>query len=198
MNCSAINHGNVIGKKFVMKSWIFFLLTQGIPTQCVNWLKVKRLRNWNSYCDNIIRKINFKSNGINTRLALHPTLQQRIKSSDHVMFFGADVIHPTNVTQNHPSIAGILLFTRRSKYSFWEVHFFVCILAVVGSGDSLCSTSSTRVCRQYPKEGKCSIETILGLSEMVQDLLEYYKYYNDDTFPNKVIFYRDGNFNFLF
>lgn len=71
------------------------------------------------------------------------------------------------------------------------LHLSFHIVAVVGSGDSLCSTSAARVCQQYPKQGKCSIETIVGLTEMVQDLLDYYRQANK-VLPNKVVFYRDG------
>ncbi|CAF5226432.1 unnamed protein product, partial [Rotaria magnacalcarata] len=84
------------------------------------------------------------------------------------MFFGADVIHPTNVTRQHPSIA-----------------------VVVGSCDSLCSTTAVRVCQQFPKEGKCSIETIIGMTDMVEQLLDNYRQVNK-ILPNKVVFYRDG------
>lgn len=62
---------------------------------------------------------------------------------------------------------------------------------MVGSGDSLCSTTAVRVCQQYPKEGKCSIETILGLADMVEQLLDYYRLANR-VLPNKIVFYRDG------
>ncbi|CAF2716662.1 unnamed protein product [Rotaria sp. Silwood2] len=62
---------------------------------------------------------------------------------------------------------------------------------VVGSGDSLCSTTAVRVCQQYPKEGKCSIETIVGMADMVEQLLDYYRQANK-VLPNKVVFYRDG------
>jgi len=69
---------------------------------------------------------------------------------------------------------------------------------VVGSGDSLCSTTASRVCQQYPKEGKCSIETILGLADMVEQLLDYYRQANK-VLPNKIVFYRDGKvFEFFF
>jgi hypothetical protein len=68
------------------------------------------------------------------------------------------------------------------------VFFFI---ALVGSGDSLCSTTAVRVCQQYPKEGKCSIETILGLTEMSEQLLDYNRHANK-VLPNKIVFYRDG------
>ncbi|CAF1105532.1 unnamed protein product [Adineta ricciae] len=63
------------------------------------------------------------------------------------MFLGADVIHPTNVTRQHPFIA-----------------------AMVGSGNSSCSTTAVR---------------------MAQELLEYY-YEMNKYFSNEVVFYRDG------
>ncbi|CAF4588441.1 unnamed protein product, partial [Rotaria sp. Silwood2] len=68
---------------------------------------------------------------------------------------------------------------------------YLFVLAVVGSGDSLCSTTAVRVCQQYPKEGKCSIETIVGMADMVEQLLDYYRQANK-VLPNKVVFYRDG------
>jgi len=74
---------------------------------------------------------------------------------------------------------------------------FLCFSAVVGSGDSLCSTTAVRVCQQYPKEGKCSIETILGLTAMVEQLLDYNRQANK-VLPNKIVFYRDGKFVDLF
>lgn len=75
-----------------------------------------------------------------------------------------------------------------SKKKRNEIIFFV---AVVGSGDSLCSTIAVRVCQQYPREGKCSIETILGLTDMFAQLLDYYRLANK-VLPNKIVFYRDG------
>ncbi len=74
---------------------------------------------------------------------------------------------------------------------------FLCLPAVVGSGDSLCSTTAVRVCQQYPKEGKCSIETILGLTVMVEQLLDYNRQANK-VLPNKIVFYRDGKFVDIF
>ncbi|CAF3544099.1 unnamed protein product [Rotaria sp. Silwood2] len=87
---------------------------------------------------------------------------------DSFMFFGADVLHPTSVTQQHPSIA-----------------------AVVASGNSQCSMTATRICQQYPKQGKCSLEIIIGMEEMVVQLLKYNQEVNK-RLPTKVIFYRDG------
>ncbi|CAF0996353.1 unnamed protein product [Rotaria sp. Silwood1] len=140
----------------------------GVMTQCVLLLKIEANRSLTSYCENLIRKINYKNSGINTKVNLNEALKYKKSQKDSYMFFGADVIHPTNVTRQHPSIA-----------------------AVVGSGDSLCSTTAVRVCQQYPKEGKCSIETIIGMTDMVKQLLDYYRQANK-VLPNKIVFYRDG------
>ncbi|CAF4261244.1 unnamed protein product [Rotaria sp. Silwood2] len=140
----------------------------GVMTQCVLLSKIAANRSLTGYCENLIRKINYKNSGINTKVNLNEALKYKKSQTDSYMFFGADVIHPTNVTRQHPSIA-----------------------AVVGSGDSLCSTTAVRVCQQYPKEGKCSIETIVGMADMVEQLLDYYRQANK-VLPNKVVFYRDG------
>ncbi|CAF3412997.1 unnamed protein product [Rotaria socialis] len=140
----------------------------GIMTQCVLLSKVATNRSLPGYCENLIRKINFKNSGINTKVNLNQALKNKKSTTDAYMFFGADVIHPTNVTRQHPSIA-----------------------VVVGSCDSLCSTTAVRVCQQFPKEGKCSIETIIGMTDMVEQLLDNYRQLNK-ILPNKVVFYRDG------
>jgi hypothetical protein len=122
-------------------------------------------------CENLLRKINFKMNGINTQVELLPdsssTAAIKSKAEDAWQFMGADVIHPV-CRQEKPSIA-----------------------AVVGSGDSLCSTSAVRVCKQWPRSGKCAIEAIVDLQQMVTELLEYYREWNN-RLPNKIVFYRDG------
>jgi hypothetical protein len=69
-------------------------------------------------------------------------------------------------------------------------------VAIVGSGDSSCSITAVRVCKQYPKEGKCAIETIVGMTEMVRQLLDYNRQVNQ-RLPNKIVFYRDGKCFFL-
>ncbi|CAF1492555.1 unnamed protein product [Rotaria sp. Silwood1] len=140
----------------------------GIMTQCALLSKIANNRSLTGYCENLIRKINFKNSGINTKVNLNQALKNKKSTTDSYMFFGADVIHPTNVTRQHPSIA-----------------------AVVGSCDSLCSTTAVRVCQQFPKEGKCSIETIIGMTDMVEELLDNYCQVNK-ILPNKIVFYRDG------
>jgi hypothetical protein len=126
-------------------------------------------------CENLLRKINFKMQGTNTQVALpiqasgvgNAATSVRRKNEDVWQFMGADVIHPV-CRQDKPSIA-----------------------AVVGSGDSICSTSAVRVCKQWPKSGKCAIEAIVDLQQMVRELLEYYQAGNG-RLANKIVFYRDG------
>ena len=79
-------------------------------TQCAVMSKVDGSRSLSSYCENLIRKINFKNSGINTKVNLNETLKNKKSRTDSYMFFGGDVIHPTNVTRQHPSIAGEFLF----------------------------------------------------------------------------------------
>jgi hypothetical protein len=73
----------------------------------------------------------------------------------------------------------------------------VFFLAIVGSGDSACSRTAVRICKQYPKQGKCSLETIVGMKEMVEQLLGY-NYQVNQRLPTKIIFYRDGKLTFVF
>ncbi|CAF0853236.1 unnamed protein product [Rotaria sordida] len=141
----------------------------GIMTQCAILSDMPRDdKKLGNYCENLIRKINFKNDGCNTRVNLDLALGNAKSKNDSFMFFGADVIHPTNTSRQHPSIA-----------------------VVVGSGDSSCSRTAARICKQYPKHGKCSMETILGMAEMVEQLLNYNRQLNG-VLPNKIVFYRDG------
>jgi hypothetical protein len=160
-------------------------------TQCTIFSEIpsdeKSLKN---YCENLVRKINFKNGGINTIVNLDLGLKIKKSNNNSIMFFGADVIHPTNVTRQHPSIAGRKIFIDK------KMNFIFCFSAVVGSGDSSCSTTAVRVSRQYPKEGKCSIEMIIGMKEMVEQLLNYNRYINQ-CLPTKIIFYRDGKYFYL-
>ena len=81
-------------------------LSSGIMTQCTSLAKIAANRPLTSYCENLVRKINFKNAGINTKVNLNEALKNKKSVKDSLMFFGADVIHPTNVTRQHPSIAG--------------------------------------------------------------------------------------------
>ncbi|CAF1157882.1 unnamed protein product [Adineta ricciae] len=160
----------------------------GITTQCLMYCKLDEQmerfartqrgsadRVLDNMCENLLRKINFKMQGTNTKVSLPITIASNNTTSakskaidDAWQFMGADVIHPV-CRQDKPSIA-----------------------AVVGSGDSLCSTSAVRICKQWPRSGKCAIEAIVDLQQMVAELLEYYRGGNKNRLPNKIVFYRDG------
>jgi hypothetical protein len=84
-------------------------------TQCADFSKIKASRSMANYCENLIRKINFKNSGINTKVNLDEALKYKKSRTDSFMFFGADVIHPTNVTRQHPSIAGTGFNSRIKK-----------------------------------------------------------------------------------
>ncbi len=85
---------------------LFFL---GIMTQCTRFSEIPTDgKSLNNYCENLVRKINFRNGGINTKINLDIALKNKKSNYDSIMFFGADVIHPTNVTRQHPSIAGRL------------------------------------------------------------------------------------------
>jgi hypothetical protein len=68
----------------------------GIMTQCAVYSEIpldeKSLKNYG---------------GINTRVNFDIALKNKKSGKDFYMFFGADVIHPTNITRQHPSIAGM-------------------------------------------------------------------------------------------
>ncbi|CAF1253033.1 unnamed protein product [Didymodactylos carnosus] len=153
----------------------------GITTQCLLYSKLmeqidkfNRTQRGNPHrildnmCENLVKKVNFKLNGQNTAVNLDVPLCKKKSKTDMYMFFGADVLHPHRCSAEKPSIA-----------------------AVVGSGDSICSTSAVRVSKQWPKSGKCAIEAIVDIENMVYELLEYYVQWNSKL-PNKVVFYRDG------
>jgi hypothetical protein len=163
-------------------------VTYGITTQCLLYSKLQEQmdrfartqrgspdRILDNMCENLLRKINFKMQGKNTKVDLPfntasggaTVASATSKNEDAWQFMGADVIHPV-CRQEKPSIA-----------------------AVVGSGDSVCSTSAVRVCKQWPRNGKCAIEAIVDLQQMVTELLEYYREGNN-RLPNKIVFFRDG------
>jgi len=83
-------------------------------------------------------------------------------------FFGADVTH-TTCSAERPSIA-----------------------AVVGSRDLTNSLYAARLCEQYPKAGRCSMEIIKDLDKMIVDLLQLFARSCGNRLPNKIVFYRDG------
>ncbi|CAF3230385.1 unnamed protein product [Rotaria socialis] len=128
---------------------------------------VKQLGNQKLDVDNLSQKINGKLGGINsvvnTKLALSHSSRE-----DIFMFFGADVTHSTCST-DRPSIA-----------------------AVVASRDPTNTLYAARICEQYPKKGRCSVEIIKELDRMVADLLQVFARTCGGRLPNKIVFYRDG------
>lgn len=140
----------------------------GLRTQCIDWRTLCRnMPKLSMYVDNLSQKINVKLGGINsvvnTKLAL-----TRSSKEDVFMFFGADVTHSTSST-DRPSVA-----------------------AVVASREPTNSLYAARLCEQYPKKGRCSIEIIKELDKMVEDLLRVFAGSTQGILPNKIIFYRDG------
>lgn len=91
----------------------------GIMTQCALLWKIADNHSLRSYCENLLRKINHKNSGINTKVNLDIALKNKKSRTDSYMFFGADVIHPTNVTRQHPSIAGRFSFRKYEEKKGW-------------------------------------------------------------------------------
>ncbi|CAM4809194.1 unnamed protein product [Rotaria magnacalcarata] len=140
----------------------------GLRTQCVDMQALKNnINKLYMYVDNLSQKINGKLGGINsvvnTKLALSHSSRE-----DIFMFFGADVTHSTCST-DRPSIA-----------------------SVVASRDPTNTLYAARICEQYPRKGRCSVEIIKELDRMVVDLLQVFSRTCDGRLPNKIVFYRDG------
>ncbi|CAF4038167.1 unnamed protein product [Rotaria magnacalcarata] len=140
----------------------------GLMTQCVSFQALTRnIANLNMYVENISQKINGKLGGINGVINSKAALYHSSRD-DLFMFFGADVTHST-CSSDRPSIA-----------------------AVVGSRDLTNSRYAARLCEQYPKKGRCSLEIIKELDTMVADLLHVFAKSCGNRLPNKIVFYRDG------
>jgi eukaryotic translation initiation factor 2C len=140
----------------------------GLMTQCVNYQALKRnISKLHMYVENISQKINAKLGGINGVVNIKSALS-RSSRDDLFMFFGADVTHSTT-SSDRPSIA-----------------------AVVGSRDLTNTLYSSRICEQYPKKGRCSVEIIKELDKMVAELLQVFARGCGNRLPNKIVFYRDG------
>ncbi|CAF1024442.1 unnamed protein product [Rotaria sp. Silwood1] len=140
----------------------------GLRTQCIDMEALtKNIDNLKMYVDNLSQKINSKLGGINSVVNTKLTLSHSSKE-DLFMFFGADVTHSTCST-DRPSIA-----------------------AVVASRDPTNSLYAARLCEQYPKKGRCSMEIIKELDQMVADLIRVFARTCGGRLPNKIVFYRDG------
>lgn len=130
----------------------------GIATQCV------RMANVNTpsaqTLSNLCLKINSKLGGINSILL--PQIRPAV-FNEPIIFFGADITHPSVGDTRRPSIA-----------------------AVVGSVDAHPSRYSTRIRLQHDRG-----DMILELASMVQELLV--DFYKATRFkPIRIIMYRDG------
>ncbi|CAF1269422.1 unnamed protein product, partial [Didymodactylos carnosus] len=140
----------------------------GVVTQCASFQAIQRnsgkLR---MYVENLSQKINGKLGCINGVVNLKLTLQ-RPQKEDLFMFMGADVTH-TTCSKEKPSIA-----------------------AVVASRDTTGSLYAARLCEQYPKNERCSLEIIKELEKMVVDLLRVFQSSCNNRLPTKIVFYRDG------
>ncbi|CAF3752243.1 unnamed protein product [Rotaria sordida] len=140
----------------------------GLRTQCIDWKALCRnMDKLHMYVENLSQKINVKLGGINSIVNTKLALTQSSRN-DLFMFFGADVTHSTSST-DRPSVA-----------------------AVVASREPTSSLYAARLCEQYPKKGRCSIEIIKELDKMVEDLLRVFARTCNGHLPNKIVFYRDG------
>ena len=76
-------------------------------TQCAILVTISNDKNsLNNYYQTLIRWINFKNGGMDITVNLNTVLKNKNSMNDSFVFFGADVILPTNVTCQHPSIGG--------------------------------------------------------------------------------------------
>ncbi|CAF3642720.1 unnamed protein product [Rotaria sp. Silwood1] len=140
----------------------------GLITQCASFQAIQRnSEKLHMYVENLSQKLNAKIGGINGIVNLKAALNQA-SNNDRFMFFGVDVTHTTS-SKERPSIA-----------------------AIVGSCDPTCSRYAVRLCEQYPKKDRCSIEIIKEMDKMVIDLLRVYARSCGNTLPNRIVFYRDG------
>lgn len=140
----------------------------GLATQCVSFQALERnIGKLDMYVQNLSQKINAKMGCINGVVNLKAALS-RPSNEDLFMFFGADVTH-TTCSAERPSIA-----------------------AVVGSRDPTNSLYAARLCEQYPKSGRCSMEIIKDLDKMLVDLLQVFARSCGNRLPNKIVFFRDG------
>ena len=67
-----------------------------------------------------------------------------------------------------------------------KMDFFIFFIWSIGT------QYASRVSEQYPPRGKISLEIIKDLYQMATDLLKLFAQKNH-CFPNKIVFYRDGN-----
>ncbi|CAF2767340.1 unnamed protein product [Rotaria sp. Silwood2] len=140
----------------------------GLITQCTSFQAIERnSEKLHMYVENLSQKINTKIGGINGIINLKTALNQA-SNNDRFMFFGVDVTHTTS-SKERPSVA-----------------------AIVGSCDPSCNRYAARICEQYPKKNRCSIEIIKDMDKMVTELLQVFALSCGNTLPNRIVVYRDG------
>ncbi|CAF1170862.1 unnamed protein product [Adineta ricciae] len=118
-------------------------------------------------------KINIKKcgtirHGIMTQCALYSETQSKEKS---LQIYCENLVRKINHKNGGiNTIVDLSIALRNRSNSSDSYMFFGCGCgtsdeSMVGSGNSSCSTTAVRVCKRYPKQGKCSIETILGVDD---------------------------------
>ncbi|TFK56870.1 Piwi-domain-containing protein [Heliocybe sulcata] len=130
-------------------------IQDGLVTQCVTAGKQYN----NQYCNNLTLKINVKLGGVNSYVT--SSVMDHLKA-EGVMALGADVSHPTDLSQ--PSVA-----------------------ALVSSWDDRCTKYVASIRIQRPRQ-----EVIEDMQEMVERALRCYWDAHEKTLPRVLLFYRDG------
>jgi len=83
----------------------------GIMTQCVNYSEL--LSDETSridYCRNLIRKINFKNEGINIKLDFSDVWRNKKSPDDSYMYFGAVLTSSIDVSRQYSTLAGMKVY----------------------------------------------------------------------------------------
>ncbi|EPQ60238.1 Piwi-domain-containing protein [Gloeophyllum trabeum ATCC 11539] len=127
----------------------------GLVTQCVTEGKSYN----NQYCNNLALKINVKLGGVNS--FVRSPIMNNLKDI-RVMALGADVSHPTDLSQ--PSVASLV--------SSWDDH---------------CSKYVASISIQRPRQ-----EVIENMQSMVERALRCYQENHGKQLPRLLLFYRDG------
>uniref|UniRef100_A0A8D8BH98 Protein argonaute-2 n=2 Tax=Culex pipiens TaxID=7175 RepID=A0A8D8BH98_CULPI len=137
-------------------------LVVGVLTSCVKGNTVKNTRSPLTVVNNILLKINGKTNGTNHVVQSPDPKIPLIKK--RIMFVGADVTHPSPEQSTIPSVVGVVASFDRNGFRY-KPHFQL----------------------QDPKE-----EMIHGLEAIMQTMLNNYKNKNNQQLPEMILYYRDG------
>lgn len=134
----------------------------GLLTTCVKGNTIKNNRSPLQVVNNILLKMNGKTNGTNHVVrSSNPKLPQIKK---RVMYIGADVTHPSPDQSTIPSVAGVSASFDLEGFRY-RMNFRL----------------------QHPTE-----EMIQDLETIVRDMLFYYKAKNKQLLPETILYYRDG------